>query len=607
MISNITLKRLRSLFPQKYLALAHVLGSHDLKTQGPTKEVQISPDNKSFWTRAEALYQWDATTGHQIKYSQREARSFMIDGASLLAMTPKGLYRFGKQSTLLQSLPLQSKLNAASFSRGGTHALVFGSNSCQVFELTSEKPKSIAAFQWAHTYAWLFPEADGILLYSLQTLTVVSLKREMRWVKRLEDTFGGAAFLSATQIVCSLGGKLSCLSLVDGKELWCITLSESLLNGPAVSQNQQIIVSNAEKIFLLSSDGSLLRSFDGFSGLSQLAISPDASWMVACEHSSKLSIIDLPSGKERFLGAGHPSKINSISWLNATQFISNASYDKQARVWDAGSGETKHTLEVPSTHQGVLVAAPDGKSFFVNLLQEIYHYDTESGELLGLYQAYKTLGNIYVSADGEQIYGLSYGSGIFAWKLGQAKPSWSIERPPASAGWENIFQLSMSQQTQSIWAFTSSYVYQYKASTGEELQRYSIKYQRSLLRVALSFDESFLVGHISELDRGDYEEKLICWKLDDPKERWSQRSDKVKEIYLSKTDRWFLYLSVEGNLHVCSINDGEVFESIGLHSIRDGISCFAVSPDDKRVAVGTERGLILVFEINFLENTDEDI
>lgn len=76
---------------------------------------------------------------------------------------------------------------------------------------------------------------------------------------------------------------------------------------------------------------------------------------------------------------GHTAKIGKIMFTPDSQRVITVSYDKTIRIWDVASGETRHTLRLPSGayNEGLLYAAalsPDGESLAVGGL-------TKNGEI----------------------------------------------------------------------------------------------------------------------------------------------------------------------------------------------------------------------------------
>jgi WD40 repeat protein len=583
----------------KHLKLQRILGSHHLKPQGQTRGFCMCPDNKSFWSLSSGLFLWDATTGEQLDFIDIDACSMAIDDDSLLVMTEEGLFRVkGQEKNLLLNLDPPPWYHKASFSRDASLVLFRHSLGHQLWS----KSTGYYTKTWNAHYAYLLPEGDGVLLFHVNefgmnksAIQVESLQQIKHWQIIVDDRPNGAAFLSPNKVVISsFKGILYCIDLSNGKMDWKRKLSQHPLNTPVTSKKQHIAVDDGKTIFLIE-HGEVQSTISDLQirASEQIAISPEGDWLVVYEQKVTLRIFDLPSKNERLSGGGHTSKITGLSWLNSEKLLSIAEHDKQVRLWDTKAGQTTWLAELPKDKAGKLALSPDGKSFCVAYSDGFMEQrDLDFGSLLLSYRI-ETLPTAFTfSRGGAFLFASAKRAGVealYAWEMGKKKPRWV-----ATGG---RLDLSLSKHDTHLWAFSARQVTRYEVKTGKsDVSPMPSEYK--ILHAAALQDDIAAVGfvQVTDQDGGIIANWLCRWTLDTGSMVWSQRGDFTSPICVSPSEKWLLHFdSIHVFLH--SLLGGSLLDRLYLGSLNDSISELALSPDEKTVAVGTSRGLILLYDL----------
>ena len=600
----------------KHLRRQTTLGSYHLKPRGQTRGFCMHPNNRTFWSLSSGLFLWDATTGELLHQNNIQAYAMAIQGESLLVANHKGLHQLnGSQQRTLHKP--QTPFSAAKFNQGASLALLSSGDSHRIWEPSHAKSHRK---RWEGRAAYLLPNNGGVLLFEHRltpsgeggTATnqhfIISMTpaQQERWRLEVPVWPVGAAFLSDSAIISFTDGTLSGFALPNGASLWTLKLSEKSLHAPVASQKQRLVVDDGETIFLLQhAKPQTLTTGVRISSDHLIGISPDGDWMVICEDDDRLRIFDLPTGSERFFGGGHTSKISGLSWINSKRLLSTSTLDPHVRVWDTDSGETSWMTELPKKHISRLAVSPDGQSFCVADGEgKIEHRDLEFGSLLGSYQAGRDAPHLLAfSLDGAFLfagvsaYSYEQQKVLYAWKPGQpnSEPLWSSTGSRLSAPKD----LSFTQDNKRLWVFASNEASLYEMETGKLAMKGTAHYGDNIEHAAILRDGTTAIGFIQELDPSGYypETYFRRWNLETGKSAWSVRATITTPLLISRDETWAIRARFD-ELNLYWLDNGKTIDTLELAELHDTISCIALSPDDTRVAIGTERGIILVYQID---------
>jgi WD40 repeat protein len=600
--------------PSKHLRRQRTLGSYHLKPKGQTRGFCMHPNNRAFWSLSSGLFLWDATTGELLNHNNLDAYAIAIQGESLLVANHAGLHQLAESQQRTLHKP-QTPFSKAMFNQDGSVALLSSGASHRIWEPSHAKSHRK---RWEGQEACLLPNNGGVLLFehrpnraaegapNLYCITAKTPAQQERWRLEVPVCPIGAAFLNDNAIISFADGTLSCFALQDGASLWSLKLSERSLHTPVSAQRQHLVVDDGETIFLIQR-GKPQPIIEGVRIAldNQIGISPDGDWMVICEDSERLRIFGLPSGEERALGGGHTSKISGLSWINSRRLLSTSTLDTRVRVWDTDSGETSWMTELPEDHVSKLALSPDGQSFCVAYREgRVEHRDLEFGVLLGSYQVGRKAPNLLTfSLDGALLFASVGDSGhaaetvLYAWRPGpnNSEPLWSKEGGRSSVPSD----LSCTRDNKHLWVFASNEASLHEIETGKLAMKVVARYGDNIKHASILADGMTAIGFITELDVYGYRMSTYFrrWNLETGKIAWSVPANIAAPLLISRDEAWAIRARFD-EITLYSLASGKTIDTLELAELHDTISYIALSPDDTQVAIGTARGVILVYQID---------
>lgn len=103
----------------------------------------------------------------------------------------------------------------------------------------------------------------------------------------------------------------------------------------------------------------------------------------------QIVVVDLDTQSERCRLAGHTDAIMWASWSPDGTTIATASWDQHFKIWDARTGECRHTIGPTNVQNWAGAFSPDGKYVLLSGGQEVRVaiYDVETGERLVVLQS----------------------------------------------------------------------------------------------------------------------------------------------------------------------------------------------------------------------------
>jgi WD40 repeat protein len=107
-----------------------------------------------------------------------------------------------------------------------------------------------------------------------------------------------------------------------------------------------------------------------------------------------------------------------------------------------------------------------------------------------------------------------------------------------------------------------------------------------------------VVGLLSSMDSNGYgySNTIQRWDIDTQKTLWFKYTDPSLSLRASDYNRWGLYKS-EDKITFFDLKTGVDLQTLSLQPLQDRVNSFSFSPDEKFLAIGTWRGVILLFSL----------
>jgi hypothetical protein len=198
------------------------------------------------------------------------------------------------------------------------------------------------------------------------------------------------------------------------------------------------------------------------------------------------------------------------------------------------------------------------------------------------------------------VYGSSHSGSdlvLFGWRTDEPGPRWLLRCPHTS--WKSrrgaIF---LTPEGDRLWVFVDHSVVEYEAHTGRELSCFRIPYGSHCESGVVLRDGQTLLGSVIWLDQTgyDYECYLRRWSGVTGRVEWEKRIGLFEEeVILSSDERWLLRKCYE-DLVLHDVESGEAIDTVSL--ALDSLVSLSLSPDERRLAVGTDRGVVLIFTLD---------
>ena len=147
-----------------------------------------------------------------------------------------------------------------------------------------------------------------------------------------------------------------------------------------------------------------------------VGFSPDGKRIVSGSFDANIQIWDAETGECKHTLKGHSKRVLSVGFSPDGKRIVSGSYDNSIRIWDAETGECKHTLK---GHSGSVLSvgySPDGKRIVSGSDDKsIRIWDAETGECKLTLQTDSAGISCSFSPDGKRIVSGSFDADIHIW------------------------------------------------------------------------------------------------------------------------------------------------------------------------------------------------
>ena len=580
------------------------------------------PDGKSLWALSgEHVFHWDVATGETLtRWNTRGTHALFVDEDAIVTMDDRGLWRIdAKGATALMHCGKDDQCYHAWRARtGGLYLVNTRVKNLGVWDVATKK--AVVRFEGEWGLADLAPDGSSALCVVGERTTVqlrgtakskksnvlrARTMPESRQVRVVRYVAPDAALVSLSDATVERWD-LATLEPVWSKTLTtyefddlCVTPDGSLAAGR--NHNSIVVFRPADGALVTKLDR---KSWGNIAPYHSLALAPDGSWLAFAAKDTQVVIVDLPSGSERPFGEGHSTRISALAWLpDNARVVSAGLNDRELRVWDVVTGATERTIEL-EYEQDVSVMAlaptPDGRSLFTgwNTGVGLHEIDLRDGvEVRSNARAeLDSVNAIHLARDGEEvIFGYThYEDGAFAWRRGARDLRWRIKGSYS----DNFCAAAWGPDGREAFVFQGATLRVVDARTGERHRQQSLPNLYTFTSAVLLADGVTALIGVRYYDRSMYDGWSECWLWDTESgaARWRARADAAC-LMLSPDERWFAHETYT-SVTFRSVRDGRELDAIRVDHNGDSVSCAALSPDGRRLAVGTHQGYVLLYAVD---------
>lgn len=297
----------------------------------------------------------------------------------------------------------------------------------------------------------------------------------------------------------------------------------------------------------------------------------------------------LPDLKVRPIGVlkAHSKSVDSLAFSHDSQTLASGSADGTVRLWDAQSGELRHTLNGIADGVSSMTFAPNNQSLFVvgfdNVVTE---WDVASGKLKRTIKDYqKTIWPVAVSPDGTL---LATGSGnrkmvkLVELAGGGARSSFSEQ-----ASWIKSVDFSASGKLVASQSFDDT-VRLWDSSTAQARQSFSVT-SNTVNRVVVSGNELMAATAIDSKD-------VAIWEIATAKlvQRLVGHLSEVKSLCFPPGNRFLVSGSEDRTIRFWDLTKGASRLSLG--GGEGAVMSLAFSSDGKALASGGSDKMVRLWD-----------
>jgi WD40 repeat protein len=371
-----------------------------------------------------------------------------------------------------------------------------------------------------------------------------------------------------------------------------------------------------------------------------LAATPDGKILLFAE-GTRIGIIDLESGQDQLPGAGHRGAIGTICYSRDGKTLVSDSVYGTVLLWDALTGKQRKVFPFSPTvlsyhlskdgevisaltpdakvtvtelasgkklfcsklavpfNPGYVVRSPDGKTLATGRDLFVQLFDVKSGKEKSSSFRVNVPGAGQIGFGNAGAFGAGgFGAGGALGALGGVSPT-----SPAPYFSPDSRSIVLAGDT------SSERLSLYNVASGNLVRAFPIPGNTLTSRVAMTADGRSVVAALEnasvlvfELCTGqeryrfapkDKDQQIICEAL-----KFSLRSREMP-FALSPDGQWLTLATADSRLIVYDLLAGKTVWSVRGHP--SGVTCFAVSPDYTRLAVGGNDGTALIWEMPHLK------
>ena len=328
--------------------------------------------------------------------------------------------------------------------------------------------------------------------------------------------------------------------------------------------------------------------------VNDIEYSPDGETVVTSSVDGTIKIWDVEGGYELFTLDDHAQWVPSIDFSPDGLSFASASTDGVIIIWNAVTWEIQHVIHGHSEAVLGVEFSPDG-SFIASAGegQVVKLWDVDTGqEVITLPGDGVTVSEGSFSANGRYLVTPTRDGTVFVWDLypGSDLQTITLLDGPGQVVFSHDGSKIVSPQGE------NGMLTIYDAISGEALLTMQNDDQANSLDVDMSSDDSLIAtaGIDGTADVWDAETGELVISL-------PQRDGRINQVSFSPNGGQLGLVSENFSATLWDVNTGELIQEFGIDS---GAKSLAFSSDDSLLAVGSEAGLLTIFD---LHSSDEQL
>jgi WD40 repeat protein len=402
------------------------LGTVRLRHTTSPRAVAFAPDGKTLASvdGANAVCLWDVNTGAEVrrfdgaKWPERVA--FSPDGAMLAVGDGGGKYGVCvwkvSDGSLVARLEGEVVIEAVTFSPDGKSVAVAGREGVLRIWDIGKAQTTAKLVDSKDTVSTLAYSADGKWLAANSSGTTVNIWNVTSG--KVERGLVGERGVAFWHLDLTPDGK-TILSLNDEKmvRVWDVGTGKTVRKHP-VSETKFVLRPDGKEFVSVDDQhalcvwdvatGKVVRRFPGWTHtLRDMAIDPAGKQLAVADHwLHAIILIDLETGKERTLAAGHQGSVADIAMTPDCRTWATTGTDGILCLWDATDGRLLKRMAAPCRFWSGMGLAPDGTTVTVGGDDGLFcRWEITSGKKVDEFrlEVHEDLSSVAFSADGKTL------------------------------------------------------------------------------------------------------------------------------------------------------------------------------------------------------------
>ena len=294
--------------------------------------------------------------------------------------------------------------------------------------------------------------------------------------------------------------------------------------------------------------------------------------------------------------AGARAPVAGLAWHGDSHLVMATSLESGYRIAEVDSPTTISTVALPAKVRSLGLLAGDRYAAICDdaLLRV---GELASGALIASTPVSTATYCLAASRDRERLYwaGIEVGHDRFAM-------AWSLATPPVMA-FDQVHTFEphacfAEGSREEIWTFLEWDVVIFDGRSGRLIAHHEQSRSECVGDGFVSLDGTHAIGLVCWLNRDDEPiwPRLRCWDPASGEIRWQVFEVHHGVVEPAPDKRWFVHAG-RTDVTLYTSDDGCRMGQLTLDPVHGWVQTLRVSPDGRRLAVGTERGVVLVYDV----------